>query len=140
MAFSLCLLTVSAQTDKVETDADKTVSDKVFNGSFFNKDYSINMKLNLYESNIPIPGLELDSCYGYLQGALNGTWVVLKVKSIEGDVAVVRAASDRGSDAQDVEFTITDNGVDMRQLDGASIKTVAKGKYVKLPKVVSFEK
>ncbi|MCM1312013.1 MAG: hypothetical protein NC206_10900 [Bacteroides sp.] len=94
------------------------------------------MKLNLYDDSIPVPGLELDSCFGFLQGSINGTWAILKVVRLEDSRAEVRAVSDRGSDAQTLELKLTDEGVSMRQISDSNIKGVAGSKYVKLPKTL----
>ena len=111
-----------------------------FRGKFRNENLKLNLVLNLYAANIPIPGLEMDSCYGYLHGNINGSWAILKVKNIETNRAIVRMVSDRGSDAQDVELVITDSGLTFRQVDDVNIKGVANGKYVKLPKIIDFIK
>ena len=47
-----------------------------FKGNFTNDELKIKLALNLYNDDIPVPGLELDSCYGYLQGSLNGVWII----------------------------------------------------------------
>mgnify|MGYP006872981386 CR=1 FL=1 len=105
-----------------------------FEGKFENKELDVRAVLNLYESSLPVPGLEIESCYGYVQGNINGMWVVLKVKELNGTRAVVRAVSERGSDAQDLLMETTAKGLSVRQVDGAYIKGVKNRKYVKLPK------
>jgi len=108
-----------------------------FKGVFHNEELNIRCELNLYEDDIPVPGLELDTCYGYLKGSINGMWVVLKVKESSDEKFLVRAASERGGDAQDLEFVVkSDSTLEMKQVDGVTIKGVSKNKYVKLPKVV----
>jgi hypothetical protein len=112
-----------------------------FKGNFTNDELKIKLALDLYENKIPVPGFELDSCYGYLQGNLNGNWIILKVKSIDDNKAVVRAVSEKGSDAQDLMLTFNENGfVVMRQKNEINIKGVKGRKYVKLPKDIVFEK
>ena len=46
----------------------------------------------------------------------------------------MRAISERGADAQDVEITLTDDGISLKLVDGTYLKGVDKNKYVKLPK------
>lgn len=111
-----------------------TAQDKTLNGMFYNEELHIQLKLNLEAKNIPVPGLELDSCYGYVRGNVNGMWVILKVKNKSEKRALVRAISERGADAQDLDLELTDDGVILRQVDGAYIKGIADRKYVKLPK------
>lgn len=110
-----------------------------FKGQFINEELKIRMKLNLYNDSIPVPGLELDSCFGFFQGSINGTWAILKVIKIEDNRAEVRAVSDRGSDAQTLELTLTDKGLGVRQLNDSNMKGVAGRKYVKLPKIFYFK-
>ncbi len=112
-----------------------------FKGGFFNEELKINLQLNLYEKDIPVPGLELDSCYGYMRGSINGAWIILKVKSLTDKKAEVRAVSERGSDAQNLLITLSDEGgVVVRQTDGVTIKGVKGRKYVRLPKEIEFKK
>ncbi len=112
------------------------VSAQKYKGHFANEDLKIKLELNLYGDSIPVPGLEMDSCYGYLQGNLNGTWVILRVKNLEDKKAIVRASCDNGSDTQDLELVATDSTVTLRQIDEANIKTISGKKYVKLPKQI----
>lgn len=108
-----------------------------FEGYFLNNDLDISCRINLYADSIPVPGLETDSCYGYIQGRINGTWILLKQKEASREHILMRAVSDRGSDAQDIEFVLGEDGqIIMRQVDGAYIKGIDKRKYVKLPKNV----
>ncbi len=112
-----------------------------FKGGFINEEFKISLRLNLYDDDIPVPGFELDSCYGYLRGGINGAWVILKVVSLGDDEAEVRAVSERGSDAQNLRISVGDDGkLFLRQIDGTNIKGVKGRKYVKLPKEIEFNK
>ena len=114
---------------------------QTFKGHFVNDEYKIQMELNLYNDSIPVPGIDDEKCYGYLRGNTNGMWIVLKVISVEAEKAVFRASCDNGSDSQNVELTVGEDGkLVMRQLKDAFIKTIAGKKYVKLPKTVEFHK
>jgi len=111
------------------------------NGSYFNKELYIRVRLNVDASNIPVPGLELDSCYGYIQGNINSSWMILKVKQNEGTKAVVRAMCEKGDNAQDVEFSLNEEGnLVMKQLKDSYIKGIKDRKYVKLPKTIILNK
>ena len=118
------------------------VGQEPFNGQYLNNDLKIKLMLNLYKNNIPVPGFELDSCYGYLQGSLNGSWIILKVKSVDANRAEVRAVSERGSDAQDLLLVYNNEGgtIIISQQKEANIKGVKGRKYIKLPKDMVFEK
>lgn len=115
-------------------------SQSPLNGTYFNKDLFIRMKLHLDAANIPVPGLELDSCYGYINGNINSMWVILKVKKVEGNKAVVRAMCEKGDNAQDIELVLEEDKIIMRQVDDAFIKGIKDRKYVKLPKLIELIK
>ena len=111
----------------------------VFKGKFMSQEPRMNLVLNLYEDKIDVPGLEgLETCYGYLNGNINGMWVILKVKKLEEKKALVRAACDRGNEAVDLEITLTEDGVAVKQMENC-IKCVAGNKYVKMPPTVSLK-
>lgn len=114
--------------------------ENTLNGMFYNEERHIQLKLNLDAKNIPVPGLEVDSCYGYVRGNVNGMWVILKIKNRSEKRALVRAISERGADAQDLDLQLTDEGVILRQVNGAYIKGIADRKYVKLPKELLLSK
>lgn len=109
-----------------------------FEGTYFNKELYIRAKLHLETADIPVPGLELDSCYGYINGNINSMWVILKVKKNDGKKAVVRAMCEKGDNAQDLELTIEEDKILMKQLDESFIKGIKDRKYVKLPKVIEL--
>lgn len=110
------------------------------NGTYYNRELNIRLKLNLDASDIPVPGLEVDSCYGYLTGNINSMWVVLKVKKNEGNKAVVRAMCEKGDNAQDLELILDDDKLTVKQIDDAFIKGIKDRKYVKLPKPFTLTK
>lgn len=110
------------------------------NGTYYNRELNIRLKLNLDASNIPVPGLEVDSCYGYLTGNINSMWVVLKVKKNEGNKAVVRAMCEKGDNAQDLELILDDDKLTVKQIDDTFIKGIKDRKYVKLPKPFTLTK
>lgn len=114
-------------------------TDSLFRGKFKNTEYNIQSHINLYDESIEVPGLELETCYGYLQGRINGCWMILKVKEIKDNTAVVRAVSERGSDAQDLKLKITEEGLEIEQTEGY-IKGIKGNKYVKLPKKLVLAK
>lgn len=111
-----------------------------FDGTYINRDLQIRMKLHLDEASIPVPGLELDSCYGYINGNINSMWVILKVKKLEDKKAVVRAMCEKGDNAQDLELAIEDDKIIMKQIESAFIKGIKERKYVKLPKQIELTK
>ena len=123
---ALCTVAVSAQ--------------RPFEGFFMEDELELRCQLNLYADSIPVPGLEMDSCYGYIQGKINGTWVILKIKELDEKSALVRAVSDRGSDGQDVRIVLTDSGVSMSLVGDNNMKAISGKKYVKMPKPFRLER
>ncbi|MBR3531889.1 MAG: hypothetical protein IKN83_11045 [Bacteroidaceae bacterium] len=111
-----------------------------FEGFFTNDELDLRCQLNLYADSIPVPGLEMDNCYGYLQGKINGTWVILKIKEMDEKSALVRAVSDRGSDGQDVKIVLTESGVSMTLVNDNNMKAISGKKYVKMPKPFKLER
>lgn len=117
-----------------------TASGQTFRGHFVNEELKVKLDLNLDSAAIQVPGIPDEFCYGYLQGNLNGTWVILRVVSVKENKATVRATCDNGSDAQTLELTLgKDGAISMRQVGDANIKTIEGRKYVKLPKTVVFK-
>lgn len=103
-----------------------------FKGKFINTDLKINMVINLYEESLDVPGLEgLETCYGYINGNINGNWIILKVKKIDTKSATVRVTCDRGNDATDLELTFADDKISLKQQEPC-IKTIQDNKYVKI--------
>ncbi len=117
----LCSIQAAAQTE--------------YKGTFYNTEYGVRMRMNLEKMDIPVPGMEdVDSCYGYVDGRLNGMWFLLKVNEKTEKKAVVRAMSERGADAQEMEIQMTEDGVSIKLIGSTQMKGVQNRKYVKLPK------
>ncbi|MBQ2299443.1 MAG: hypothetical protein II278_08725 [Bacteroidaceae bacterium] len=114
---------------------------KQFEGMWQCEALGATMVLNLAEKNIALKDFEGEETYGYLKGELNGTWVILKVKEVKDNKALVRMVSDIGHDAQDVELKLTKDGtIEFKLIGEQNIKTIVKQKYAKLPKVSVFKK
>ena len=112
-----------------------------FTGMWQCESLNASIVINLVEKKIPLKDFEGEDTYGYVKGDLNGTWVILKVKEVKGNKAVVRMVSDIGYDAQDVEFRLTDETtMELRLVGDQVMKTTENGKYVKMPKVSVFKK
>ena len=110
----------------------------IFKGDFTNSELNLRLKINLYEQNITQLQFDDDFCYGYLQGSINGSWVILKVISLDDNKAEVRAVSDSGVEAQTLMLQAKDNTIEIRQIKDTNIRGIKNGKYTKLPKVMVF--
>ncbi|MBQ6964816.1 MAG: hypothetical protein IJP82_03890 [Bacteroidaceae bacterium] len=114
---------------------------EAFTGVYYSKELKATLRINLMEKNIPLTDLDFDETYGYMAGNVNGTWVILDVKKADNQKALVRMVSDMGNDAQNVELRLTENGrIELKLVGEQNIKMVQDRKYVKLPKVVVFNK
>lgn len=113
---------------------------RLWEGYFYNEPLNVRAQLNLYADSIAVPDLDMETCYGFLRGSLNGTWVILRVTEMKEREAVVRAVSDRGGDAQDLELTASDSTITVKLAGGPEMKGVKDGKYVKLPKMFDLRK
>ena len=111
-----------------------------FKGYFINNELNLRLTLDLYEQTVSQPQFDEEKCFGVLEGALNGHWVFLKIESLDETVAVVRAVSDSGIEAQSLELKLTEEGIEIKQVKGANIRGVKNRKYVKLPKNISFKR
>lgn len=119
-------------------------SQDTFKCMLTNSDYDVFMQLNLYEENIKIPGQEiLGETYGYLKKTTDSrVWVITDVEIAEdGKSANIEMINDYGS--EDLTATITlqeDSTYILKQVTGSTIKVAGKGKWIKLPKTLTFQK
>lgn len=111
-----------------------------FEGNFKNEELNIRLKINLYEANIPQLQFDDETCYGYMQGSINGSWVILKIINIDDDTAEVRAVSDSGVDAQTLLIVAKEGNIEIKQMKDTNIRGVKNGKYTKLPKVIILKR
>jgi len=121
-------------------ESDTVMAQRVWQGFFTNTELNLRVQLNLYADSIDVPGLDMETCYGYLQGNINGTWVILRVKELTKTTALVRAVSERGSDGQDLEFELQGDDLYLRLKGDVELKGVKNGKYAKLPKPTVLER
>jgi len=107
----------------------------VYRGTFFNSDMHIRLVMNLDAPVIPVPGMEdLDSCYGYIDGRINGAWFILEVEEKDDKSAIIHTVSERGADTQDIELQPTKDGMNLKLKSGNYLKAIKGRKYAKVPK------
>lgn len=141
LSFFMSLYSLGSAAQNAEGEAVADVSaqqSSVYEGKFENKEFGINLVLNLYEEVIEVPGLELETCYGYFDGRINGKWLILKVKQMSEKYAVARVVSERGADAIDMKFIYSEGNIILEPEDANVMKGVKDRKYVKLPKKLLF--
>ncbi len=103
----------------------------------------INIRLDLYEESIEVPGMEdFGSMNGYLSGDIYGVWSVTSCKVIDDKHATIRLSNDLGSETQECALTLVGDSICKMELKGGVvIKRVEGGKkLVKIDSVQEFHK
>lgn len=117
---------------------------EVFKTRILNKEYDVFMQINLYEENVKIPGQDiLGETFGYLKKNTDSrVWAITGVEiSKDGKKATLEMVNDYGSEDLTAELTMQDDGTYMlKQIEGSTIKVAGKGKWIKLPKILVFNK
>ncbi|MBO5614994.1 MAG: hypothetical protein J5932_02580 [Prevotella sp.] len=117
---------------------------EVFKTRILNKEYDVFMQINLYEENVKIPGQDiLGETFGYLKKNTDSrVWAITGVEiSKDGKKATLEMVNDYGSEDLTAELTMQDDGTYMlKQVEGSTLKVAGKGKWIKLPKNLVFNK
>ena len=111
--------------------------DKSFRAYLYNNEYSVYLRINLYDQDIEVPGQPL---YGKLPGYLGKEhnsfcWVITSCKVKDEEKAEMQLINDFGS--EDLTATLTrvnDSLYVLRQESGSTLKVPKNGKWQKLPK------
>jgi len=114
-----------------------------FRAYLYNNEYEVYLRINLYDQNIRVPGQDI---YGELPGYLGKQhnsfcWVVTSCKVVSEQQAEMQLINDFGS--EDLTATLTrenDTTYVLRQGAGSTIKVPYKGKWRKLPKVLTLKR
>lgn len=118
--------------------------DGMFKARVYNKDYDVFLDVNLYEESITIPGQELlGKVYGYIKKATDSrVWIIMEATLDEkARSARLVIVNDYGSEDLVAELTADDDGgYTLKQLEGSIIKMAGKGKWIKLPKIMTFKR
>lgn len=118
--------------------------DGIFRTRIYNKEYDVFLQLNLYEETEMIPGQDiLGKTYGYLKKTTDSrVWIITDaVISKDGKSARLEMINDYGS--EDLNATLTqesDSTFTLKQLEGSTLKVAGRGKWIKLPKTMTFKK
>ena len=101
-----------------------------------NKEEQVNLKLDLYEESIDVPGMELfGPMNGYLAGkGVYGTWMVTSFQIKNDKEATLRLSNDQGSETQSILLTWQNDSTYLMELqNGVVVKKVVNKKLVKIP-------
>ncbi len=143
---SLIALHLSAQTT-IETDrpilitTESGATDSLFKGVFYNETIGLNLHLNLYEESLLAPDMEfLGPVYGYMDGRIYGTWLLIEHK-IEGHTAQLRFTNDIGSDSQTIRLTHQGQGRFLYEaIEGNTVRKVQGRKLVKIEAIMPMKR
>lgn len=114
-----------------------------FKGLFMATDLRIQLRLDLYNESVEVPGLEV---FGPMNGYISGndlycTWYVSSIKKVDENKAIIHFSNELGSETQAVELTIkADSLVQFKQIDGSVLKKVVGKKLAKLPSEFTFKR
>jgi hypothetical protein len=111
--------------------------DKSFRAYLYNNEYSVYLRINLYDQDVEVPG---QSLYGKLPGYLGKEhnsfcWVITSCKVKNEEKAELQLINDFGS--EDLTATlrrVNDSLYVFRQESGSTLKVPKNGKWQKLPK------
>lgn len=114
-----------------------------FKGYFYNDEYRIYIRMNLYDKDITVPGYEM---FGNLPGYLgkknnNFYWLITSGKAVSENKAELELINDYGS--EDLKATVTavnDSTFTLTQGSGSTLKVPNNRKWQKLPKVITLRK
>lgn len=120
----------------------KLMAQKPFKASLYCKEAELSLVIDLYEESINVPGMEMfGPMHGFLKGNIYGIWSITSAKIINEQSAVIRLSNDQGSETQEVELTIQNNGkYNFEQVGGVAIKKIVGRKLEKIPKSLTFER
>ena len=96
----------------------------------------INLKLDLYEESIEVPGFEaFGPMHGYMDGNIYGVWYVVAFDIKDDKNATITIANDLGS--EDQKLTLTQNADSTYQLKFVGYNAVKRAQGKKLVKIPS---
>lgn len=101
-----------------------------------NKEEQVDLKLDLYEESIDVPGMELfGPMNGYLAGkGVYGIWMVTSFQIKNDKEATLRLSNDQGSETQAILLTWQNDSTYLMELqNGVVVKKVVNKKLVKIP-------
>lgn len=135
--FWICALLLTLSVTSIAEDG-------IFRARIYNKEYDVFLKINLYEETEMIPGQDiLGQTYGYLKKSTDQrVWIITGVEiDKSGKSAQLEMINDYGS--EDLTATLTfesDSTYTLKQEMGSTLKVAGKGKWIKLPKTMTFKK
>ncbi len=120
-------------------------SQEIFKARLHESEHDVYMTINLYEETVNVPGMDIfGSTYGYIKRNYdtNIVWIITGVEiSEDKKQATLEITNDQGSEDLTAVLTCNEDGTYLlEQVEGSTMKVAIKGKWVKLPKKISFKK
>ena len=114
-----------------------------FDTTIRNEECKIYIRLNLYDKNITVPGQdvlgEVDGYFGSTQSSTK--WIVVASRLIDGRTAEIEVVNDYGSEDLEARLTLERDGTyTLERLKGSTMKIVVGGKWVNIPKKLTFKR
>jgi len=116
--------------------------DGPFRAYLYNNTYEVFLRINLYDSDVEVPGQEL---YGPLPGYLGKQhnsfcWVITDAK-VKERTASLQMINDYGSeDLTATLICLNDSTYELRQEHGSALKVPKNGKWQKLPRKLELKR
>lgn len=115
----------------------------IFKGYFYNKEYKIYLKIDLYKKNIIVPEHEI---FGELPGYIGKQrnifcWLITNSTIINDHKATIEVINDYGSEDFEAELIYKNDSVILyKHVKGSPLKVPNNGKWQKLPKEITLIK
>ena len=116
---------------------------KPFKAYLYNDEYEVFLRINLHDKDIKIAGQEV---YGELPGYLGRKgnsfcWVIVDAETEGNHKARMTLINDFGSEDLEASLTLkNDSTYILKQETGSPLKIPKNGKWLKLPKTLTFKK
>lgn len=136
-------LLLAAATIIAAAEAQAQTDSTTFRGRLTNDEYEIFLVIDLYNSDVSVPGQEI---YGKLPGYLGKkrntfVWLITDCQLKDSKNATIELINEYGSEDLTAEITQTsDSTYIMKQLEGSTLKVPKNGKWQKLPKTMTLKR
>lgn len=114
-----------------------------FRGTFENTDFGVYLRIDFYAHNVVVPEAEV---YGEMPGYFGShrdyrKWLFTDATIGKDGQATVSIINDYGSEDLTAQLRlIGDSLIELKQDNGSTIKFAENGKWMKIPKVITFKR
>ena len=118
-------------------------TDSTFNVTLHNDEYKIYITMNLYDKNVDVPGQAvLGKVDGFIASKQStGKWIIVSSQIKSKNEAEIEVINDYGSEDLEARLTLERDGTyTLERLKGSTMKIVVGGKWVNIPKKLTFKR